>query len=47
MLIRPVRTLLIVFAAFWAGILYERFERTDKCLDRGGRNVDGICYGDP
>ena len=43
---RPVRTLLFIFLAFVVGVFYERNQQAKKCLDRGGRMVDGICYGD-
>ena len=46
MIFRPVRTLLIIFVAFLIGVLYERNQQADKCLDRGGQVVDGMCYGD-
>jgi len=45
-MLRPVRTLFYIFVAFCAGILYERNIQADKCLDRGARIVDGICYGE-
>jgi len=47
MLLRPIRTLFLIFVAFWVGVLYERFELSEKCQNRDGRVVDGICYGNP
>jgi hypothetical protein len=43
---RLFRTLIFIFVAFWAGILYERSQQGQKCLDRGAHLVDGVCYGD-
>ena len=43
---RPIRTLILIFIAFWAGVLYERSQQVDKCLDRGAHLVDGVCLGD-
>jgi hypothetical protein len=45
-MLRLIKTLLFVFAAFWAGVLYERNTQADKCLDRGDHIVDGVCYGE-
>jgi len=44
-MLRAARTLLFIVVAFWVGIVYERNIQTDKCLDRGGRIVDAVCYG--
>lgn len=43
---RPIRTILLIFFAFLAGVLYERNIQLDKCLDRGGRMDSGLCYGE-
>jgi len=44
---RFIRTLLYIAIAFWAGLQFERFIATDKCLDRGDRMIDGVCSGVP
>jgi len=43
---RPIRTILLIFFAFLAGVLYERSHHMDRCLDNGGRMDSGICYAD-
>jgi hypothetical protein len=42
---RPVRTLLFIFLAFVAGIIYERSNQSENCREQGGRFVDGLCQG--
>jgi hypothetical protein len=43
---RPIRTLILIFIAFWAGVLYERSQQVEKCQSRGAHLVDGVCLGD-
>ncbi len=46
LIFKPVRTILILGAAFIAGVFYERNMATDRCLDAGGRVADsGFCEG--
>ncbi len=45
MLLRPFRTLIILAVAFVAGLVFERSQHTDRCLDRGGAVDQGICVG--
>jgi len=45
-MLRAARTFLFILIAFWVGIVYERNTQADKCLDRGGRIVESVCYGD-
>lgn len=42
---RLFRLLFLLFAAFIAGILYERNAMADICQDKGGRVENGICVG--
>lgn len=46
MILRPIRTLLVVGLAFIAGVLYERFQQGEACADQGGRINNGLCLGD-
>lgn len=42
---RLIRFLIVLFATFVGGILFERNAHADNCLDRGGHVVKGICIG--
>ena len=42
---RPVRTLFLVLLAYLSGVFVERFNHSDRCLDRGGMVSDGLCIG--
>lgn len=44
-MLRPFRTLFLIVIAFGAGLLFERFQQSDMCLDRGGAMSEGICIG--
>ncbi len=42
---RPIRSLMMIFFAFLAGIFFERAGSSDRCLDRGGAMSEGLCIG--
>jgi hypothetical protein len=44
-MLRPLRTILLLIAAFVAGVFSERAARHDQCLDRGGAISEGLCIG--
>lgn len=41
--IRRVRTIILIGLAFILGVGFERFQRTDRCLDAGGTMKAGLC----
>ena len=43
MLIRPLRTVFFVAAAFVAGMFYERLNMDERCAARGGEPRGGLC----
>jgi hypothetical protein len=43
---RLFRTLILIFIAFWVGVLYEQSQQVEKCQSRGAHLVDGVCLGD-
>ena len=43
MLFRPVRTLILLAVAFGAGVLYERQQQAEACVDKAGQLADVIC----
>ncbi|WP_211299450.1 hypothetical protein [Pukyongiella litopenaei] len=45
LLLRPVRTALLLALAFAAGIFWERSNQGDRCLDAGGALRNGLCIG--
>jgi hypothetical protein len=40
---RPIRTLVLILVAFTMGVFYERFEQSDRYLDRGGAMSGPLC----
>ncbi len=42
---RPIRTLLLIVAAFYAGKFLEMSKYADLCRDRGGALSEGLCLG--
>lgn len=47
-LLRRALTLVLMGAAFWAGLQMGRSTQVDACLDAGGRwNDRGYCDGGP
>ncbi|MEM6889560.1 MAG: hypothetical protein AAF636_15665 [Pseudomonadota bacterium] len=40
---RPIRTIVMVLAAFVAGIFYERNLQRDACAVFGGSYAQGLC----
>jgi hypothetical protein len=45
LMFRPIRTLFLIMIAFGTGLLFERSQQKDMCLDRGGAMSEGICIG--
>lgn len=43
LLLRPVRSLLLIGAAFLAGMIYEKTEAVKRCDAHGGQLEKGIC----
>ena len=43
MLFAPIRTLILLAVAFFAGMLYEKERRAEDCLDRAGILSDLVC----
>ena len=44
-MLRLLRFLFLLGAAFVSGIIFERIAHTGNCLDRGGNVERGICIG--
>ncbi len=42
---RPVRTLILMAAVFFAGVFYERFRHGERCAAAGGEMTAGLCTG--
>jgi hypothetical protein len=42
---RPIRTLLLIVAAFYLGKFMEMSGYADQCRDRGGAMSEGLCLG--
>lgn len=45
MVFRPVRWVILLGAAFVAGLVYERSEARTRCLDMGGVMDGALCIG--
>jgi hypothetical protein len=43
MLLRPIRSLILLALAFGAGMLYERERQAEECLETAGILRDVIC----
>ncbi|WP_167685084.1 hypothetical protein [Parasedimentitalea denitrificans] len=46
LLLRPVRTLMMLAVAFTAGIFFDRMKHTERCHIAGGSVVAGLCAGE-
>ena len=44
-ILHPIRTLVLVGLAFGAGMIYEKYQQNDRCLDAGGRMEARLCHG--
>jgi hypothetical protein len=42
---RPIRTLLMIVVAFYAGKVFEASAYADLCESRGGAMSEGLCLG--
>ncbi len=42
---RPIRTLLLIVAAFYLGKVMEMSRYAEQCRDRGGAISEGLCLG--
>lgn len=42
---RPIRTLFLIGFAFLAGVLFERSNASETCLDGGGSWDNATCFG--
>jgi len=42
---RPVRLILLIAAAFLAGLMVERYNVSEKCKQAGGKVDAGLCRG--
>ncbi|WP_177170690.1 MULTISPECIES: hypothetical protein [Lentibacter] len=44
-LFRPIRTIVLIGAAFLGGVVYEKSSHADRCLNAGGNVKTGLCEG--
>ncbi|MFK7762037.1 MAG: hypothetical protein AB8B62_02150 [Roseobacter sp.] len=44
---KPIRLLILVLFAFFAGILFERNNTSEQCRAAGGEMNAGLCQGVP
>ena len=44
-LFRPIRTIVLIGAAFLGGVVYEKSSHADRCLNAGGSVKTGLCEG--
>ncbi len=42
---RPIRTLVFMSLVFLAGIVFERYQHTQRCVAAQGIAQDGLCRG--
>ncbi|MGA9250948.1 MAG: hypothetical protein WBV78_20750 [Roseobacter sp.] len=42
---KPVRLLILISAAFLAGLMVERYNVSEKCKQAGGTMDAGLCRG--
>lgn len=42
---RPIRTLFLIGFAFLVGVLFERYNASQTCLDGGGTWDRATCFG--
>jgi hypothetical protein len=42
---RPIRTLFLIAIAFVTGMLFERFQESERCTAASGTMVSGLCRG--
>lgn len=40
-----IRTVVLLLVAFVAGLLYERFDASERCAAMGGTYRDAVCRG--
>lgn len=38
-----IRTVVLILIAFVVGLLFERSQAAEACLDQGGKMRDGVC----
>jgi len=41
-----IRTTVLVLIAFVAGLLYERNQAAEACVDAGGEMHNGVCWNE-
>ena len=42
---RPIRSILLIGTTFLAGVAYEKYNHSDRCLAAGGHIKFGLCEG--
>ncbi|MEE4187091.1 MAG: hypothetical protein V2I76_01410 [Roseobacter sp.] len=42
---KPIRLVILLGAAFLAGLLFERYNSSEKCVQAGGSMDAGLCRG--
>lgn len=45
MLFRPFRTLILLALTFFAGVMFERNNANEQCLEIGGTPTNSLCPG--
>lgn len=45
MIFRPIRTLILMGLVFLAGIVFERYQHSQRCEIAKGVTQDGLCRG--
>ncbi len=45
MIFRPIRTLILMGLVFLAGIVFERYQHSQRCVAAQGVAQDGLCRG--
>ena len=45
LIFRPIRGILLIGTTFLAGVAYEKYNHSDRCLAAGGHVTFGLCKG--
>jgi len=45
LIFRPIRSILLIGTTFLAGVAYEKYNHSDRCLAAGGHINFGLCEG--
>ncbi len=42
---RPIRTIFLLLLVFFAGLAFEKYQHSDRCIASGGTVTQGLCIG--